>query len=311
MYCRPMPPVKCVAAAVKALVGRGGARQPELAVAAHWVHNPGGTPSIPATRSASVDQDKGETVTDTAQRFTGKTAIVTGAGSGIGRATTIRLAQEGARVIAVDLSQARLDQLLADEPALDLVAVTADLTDADAVARVMAAAGGKLDVLVNNAGIMDKFQSVAEVDDATWDRVFAVNVVSIVKLMRAAIPVMTAGGGGAIVNVSSEAALRGSAAGAAYTASKHAVIGLTKSTALMHAADGIRTNAILPGAVATNIEAPMVSQLFAERMVKYMANIAKVATPEELAAGIAFLAADEASNFNGVALPCDGGWSAI
>ncbi len=247
----------------------------------------------------------------TAQRFSGKTAIVTGAGSGIGRATAIRLAQEGARVIAVDVIQERLDKLVADEPKLDLVPITADLTDENAVARVLEATNGKLDVLVNNAGIMDKFESVAEVDDATWNKVFAINVVAVMKLMRAAIPIMKKGGKGAIVNVASEAALRGSAAGAAYTASKHAVAGLTKSTALLHAADGIRTNAIAPGATATNIQAPMGSKIFGERMGKYMQIIPQVATPEELAAGIAFLAADEASNVNGVILPCDRGWSAI
>jgi len=246
-----------------------------------------------------------------AQRYTGKTAVVTGAGSGIGRATAVRLATEGARVIAVDLIKERLDQLVADEPKLDLVPVVGNLTDEAAIAKVIEACSGVLDVLVNNAGIMDKFQSVAEVDDATWDRVFAVNVVSVMKLTRAAMPLLVKSGKGAIVNVSSEAGLRGTAAGAAYTASKHAVIGLTKSTALMHAADGVRCNAILPGAVKTNIEAPMVSDLFKARMVKYMANIPRVAEAEELAAGIAFLASDEASNFNGVALPCDGGWSAV
>jgi NAD(P)-dependent dehydrogenase (short-subunit alcohol dehydrogenase family) len=249
-------------------------------------------------------------VSISAKRFEGKTAVVTGAGSGIGRATAIRLAREGARVIAVDLAKARLDRLVADEPALELVPVTADLTDPAAVSRILEACGQKLDVLVNNAGIMDRFQSVAEVDDATWERVFAVNVVSVMRLTRAAIPLMKAAGRGAIVNVASEASLRGSAAGAAYTASKHAVAGLTKSTALLHAADGIRTNAIAPGATATNIEAPMGSAIFPERMGKYLQTIPRMATPEELAAGIAFLAADEASNFNGVILPCDGGWSA-
>jgi NAD(P)-dependent dehydrogenase (short-subunit alcohol dehydrogenase family) len=244
-------------------------------------------------------------------RFAGKTAVVTGAGSGIGRATAVQLAREGAKVIAVDLSAERLQQLRADEPTLDLVAVTANLIDADAVSQVIAACGDRLDVLVNNAGIMDHFQSMAEVDDALWERVFAVNVTAVMRLTRAAMPLLIRSGKGAIVNVASEAALRGSAAGVAYTASKHAVAGLTKSTALMHAADGVRCNAIAPGAVATNIEAPMDSKLFAERMVKYMQNIPNVATPEQLAAGICFLAADEASNFNGVILPCDGGWSAV
>jgi len=246
-----------------------------------------------------------------AKRFIGKTAIVTGAGSGIGRATAIQLAEEGAKVICVEMIKDRLDQLLADKPGLDLVPVVANLTDESAIARVIEATGGKLDVLVNNAGIMDKFQSVAEVDDATWDKVFAINVVAVMKMTRAAIPLMVKAGKGAIVNVASEAAIAGSAAGAAYTSSKHAVAGLTKSTALFHAADGIRTNAIAPGGVKTNIEAPMGSELYGPRLGKYAVNVGRMAEAEELAAGICFLASDEASNFNGVILPCDGGWSAI
>jgi NAD(P)-dependent dehydrogenase (short-subunit alcohol dehydrogenase family) len=152
-------------------------------------------------------------------RFTGRTAVVTGAGSGIGRATALRLAGEGATVVVVDLSARRLEALVAGAPRLPLFPVLADLTDEGTVGRVLAATEGRLDVLVNNAGIMDRFESVAEVDDATWDRVFAVNVGSVMRLTRAAIPLLRASGRGAIVNVASEAALRGSAAGAAYTAS--------------------------------------------------------------------------------------------
>src|SRR5271157_3049401 len=136
-------------------------------------------------------------MSSTAQRFIGKTAIVTGAGSGIGRATAIRLAREGAKVIAVDMVKERLDQLVADEPNLDLVSITADLTDEAAIARIIQATGDKLDVLVNNAGIMDKFQSVAEVDDATWDEVFAVNLVCRLLLEKKKIPLMITAGKGA------------------------------------------------------------------------------------------------------------------
>lgn len=245
------------------------------------------------------------------KRFTGKTAIVTGAGAGIGRATAVRMAQEGARVIAVDVVAERLEQLIAEQPELDLVTVAVDLAEKTAAERVIAAAQGKLDVLVNNAGIMDSFQSVSEVDDETWERVFAVNVMAVVRLTRLAIPLLKKAGKSAIVNVVSEASLRGSCAGAAYVASKHALAGLTLNTALMHAADGIRTNAIAPGAVRTSIQAEMRSPLFQERMLKYLQIIPATAEAEELAAGIAFLASDEASNFNGVILPGDGGWSAI
>ena len=244
-------------------------------------------------------------------RFTGRTAVVTGAGSGIGRATALHLAREGAAVVVVDVSARRLEALVAGAPRLPLFPVVADLTERGAVGRVLAAAEGRLDVLVNSAGIMDRFESVAEVDDETWDRVFAVNVVAVMRLTRAAIPLLRESGHAAIVNVASEAALRGSAAGAAYTASKHAVAGLTRSTALMHAADGIRTNAVAPGATDTGIEAPMGSDLFPGRMTAYLQNIPYTATPEQVAAVIVFLASDDASNVNGVIMPSDGGWSAV
>jgi NAD(P)-dependent dehydrogenase (short-subunit alcohol dehydrogenase family) len=111
-----------------------------------------------------------------------------------------------------------------------------------------------VDALANVAGIMDGFLPPAEIDDQTWERVFAVNVTSMMRLTRAVLPIMLEAGGGAIVNVSSEASLRGSAAGVAYTASKHAVNGLTKSTAFFYQSRGIRANAVVPGGVITNIE---------------------------------------------------------
>ena len=195
------------------------------------------------------------TSTDTVPgRFAGKTAIVTGAGSGIGRATALRLAREGATVVAADISHARLEELTVGNPGLALVPVTADVATGEGVAAVAAAAGGQVDALANVAGIMDGFLPPAEIDDQTWERVLAVNVTSVMRLTRAVLPVMLAAGGGAIVNVSSEASLRGSAAGVAYTASKHAVNGLTKSTAFFYKSQGIRANAVVPGGVITNIE---------------------------------------------------------
>jgi NAD(P)-dependent dehydrogenase (short-subunit alcohol dehydrogenase family) len=189
-------------------------------------------------------------------RFTGRTAIVTGAGSGIGRATALRLAREGARVVAADIDADRLEQLAAEFPDLDLVPVATDIATDDGVRAVVAAAEGRVDALANVAGIMDAFLPPAEVDDATWERVFAVNVTAVMRLTRAVLPMMLAAGGGAIVNVSSEASLRASASGVAYTASKHAVNGITKSTAVFYKGNGIRANAVAPGPVATNIQRP-------------------------------------------------------
>jgi NAD(P)-dependent dehydrogenase (short-subunit alcohol dehydrogenase family) len=195
------------------------------------------------------------------ERFAGKTAVVTGAGAGIGLATALRLAREGARVVAADISAERLALLEAKAPEGAIVAVAGDLVRVEAVQAVAAAAEGRIDVLANVAGIMDGFLPAAEVDDTTWERVMAVNVTSLMRLMRAALPLMVAAKTGAIVNIASEAALRGSAAGFAYTASKHAVIGMTRSAAFMYAKDGVRVNAIAPGGVRTSIEAPMKSAL--------------------------------------------------
>jgi NAD(P)-dependent dehydrogenase (short-subunit alcohol dehydrogenase family) len=168
-------------------------------------------------------------------RFDGRTVIVTGAASGIGRATASRVLREGGRVVAVDVSHERLDIFAADAGSADLVTVAADITDATGIDRIMTAAGPRVDGLANVAGIADDFSAAHEVTDEVWQRVFAVNVDGTFRLIRAVVPSMLEAGGGSIVNVASEAALRGSAAGIAYTASKHAVVGITRSCALMYA----------------------------------------------------------------------------
>jgi NAD(P)-dependent dehydrogenase (short-subunit alcohol dehydrogenase family) len=245
-------------------------------------------------------------------RFAAKTAIVTGAGSGIGRATALRLAHEGGTVVAADISGDRLAELTATNPGLALTPVTADIATSEGVAAVVAAAGGPVDGLANVAGIMDGFLPPAEVDDQTWERVFAINVTSMMRLTRAVLPVMLAAGAGSIVNVSSEASLRGSAAGVAYTASKHAVNGLTKSTAFFYQGQGIRANAVVPGGVLTNIEGAFRSEHAAALVGPVLqATLPSVAAPEQVAAVITFLLSADAANINGAILPCDGGWSAI
>lgn len=243
-------------------------------------------------------------------RFTGKTVIVTGAGSGIGRATASRVAREGGRVIAVDVSQPRLDEFVAEHAGADIVSLTADITDDAGVAAIVEAAGDTIDALANIAGIMDDMTPVGDLSDAVWERVMRVNVTGTMKLTRAVIPTMLAQGGGSIVNTASEAALRGSAAGAAYTASKHAVVGLTKSSAFMYGPSGIRVNAVAPGPTITNIQATFGSPLGAERIQFGMSILPDAAEAEALAASITFLLSDDGVNVNGVILASDNGWSA-
>jgi len=248
----------------------------------------------------------------TVARFADKTIIVTGAGSGIGRATATRIADEGGRVIATDVVAERLDALREELSGLAVETVVGDVSAPDTIAALIEAAGDHVDGLANVAGIMDAFLPPSEVDDATWDRVLSVNLTGPMRLTRAVLPLMIAAGGGAIVNVASEAALRGSAAGVAYTSSKHAIVGFTKSVAFFHGPQGIRANAVAPGAVATNIEAPMGSAYAAGRIGPLLQVVVPpVAQPEQLAAAITWLLSDDSANVNGALLPSDGGWSVI
>ncbi|RMI04839.1 SDR family NAD(P)-dependent oxidoreductase [Cellulomonas triticagri] len=244
-------------------------------------------------------------------RFTGRTVVVTGAGSGIGRATVVRLHAEGATVVATDVAGDRLVALAADLPGDRLRTVTGDVAEDATVEAVVAAADGRLDGLANVAGIMDGFLPAGEVDDATWDLVLRVNLTAPQKLVRAALPLLL-DGGGAIVNVASEAALRGSAAGAAYTASKHGLVGLTRHVAFAYGPQGVRANVVAPGPVVTGITGEMRSALGAARSGPVLQAVGLVPVgPEHLASAITWLLSDESANVNGAVLPSDGGWSVV
>jgi NAD(P)-dependent dehydrogenase (short-subunit alcohol dehydrogenase family) len=243
--------------------------------------------------------------------------IVTGAGAGIGRATALRFAAEGARVVVADLDATGAAAVVAEiaDAGGTAVAVVGDLSEQAVVDRVVATAVdafGGIDVLVNNAGVLDAWTAAADVTDEEWERVIRINLTAPFLLARAVVPHMLAAGRGAIVNTASQASLRGSAAGTAYTVSKHGVVGLTRSLAVMYRDAGIRTNAVAPGATRTTISAGVrpVGRGPAA-LAPYANNYGRVSEADEQAAVIVFLASDAASNLNGVVLPVDNGWSAV
>ncbi|MEV7282228.1 SDR family NAD(P)-dependent oxidoreductase [Streptomyces sp. NPDC093111] len=266
------------------------------------------------------------------QDFAGRTVVVTGAGSGIGRATALAFAERGARVLVADLNAESAAEVTAriEETGGTAVPVVGDLSDQAVVDRLVATAlapahpdaaqgaggtsgsGGTIDVLVNNAGIMDSMSAVADVTDAEWERLLRINLTAPFLLTRAVLPHMLAAGRGAVVFTASEAALRGSAAGAAYTAAKHGIVGLTKSLAVTYRHRGIRSNAVAPGGTLTNIRLDIDPEAAGPQALgAYMGNVGQPAAAETQAAAIVFLASDAASNINGAVLPVDGGWSAV
>ncbi|MEV4287900.1 glucose 1-dehydrogenase [Nonomuraea bangladeshensis] len=245
--------------------------------------------------------------------FDDRVALVTGAGSGIGRAMAVAFAKAGARVVAADVDRARAEETAAvvGEAAL---AVTADVGDQASVAALTEAAigaYGRIDVLCNNAGILDTMALPAEIAPEVWDRVIRVNLTGAFLVTHAVLPHLLRQGRGAIVNTASEAGIRGGAAGAAYTASKHGLIGLTRSVAWAYAKDGIRCNAILPGPTATNIaDGATFDPAGAARLSPVLALGELMAQPEQMADAALYLASDAASFVNGAIVPVDGGWSA-
>lgn len=249
--------------------------------------------------------------------LTGSSAVVTGAGSGIGRAVALQLAGAGARVLVADINADAAKEVAAEIVTAGATSevVVGDLSEQAVVDEVVATAVEKfdgLDILVNNAGVMDSFSTTADTTDSEWERLIRINLDAPFKLTRAAVPHMLAKGKGAIVNTASEASLRGSAAGTAYTVSKHGVLGLTKSTAIQYRDRGIRVNAVAPGGTETNIAVNADVDADGPAVIgSYRPNVGRIARVEELAAAIVFLASDAASNINGVILPVDNGWSAV
>jgi NAD(P)-dependent dehydrogenase (short-subunit alcohol dehydrogenase family) len=247
-------------------------------------------------------------------RIDGQVAIVTGAASGMGLATTNALAEAGARVLAADVNQERLEAAFAGATAI--LPHHVDLQDADAVTAMVdkaVEAFETVDILVNNAGVMDVYQGVATLDLGIWRRMFAINVDAPMHAMRRAVPIMLARGKGTIVNILSTAAGSGAAAGAAYTASKHALLGLSRSTAWTYADRGIRCNAILPGGTRTNVRESMIGEVDEAGRARarlYQQCIPAEMLPEDIAALVLMLVSDAAVRINGAEIAADGGWLA-
>ena len=250
-------------------------------------------------------------------RLEGKVAVVTGAASGMGKAIAELYAKEGASVVVSDLNIEGAEVVASGIEANGGKAIAvktnvADLNDINEMIDTAVNEFGTLDILVNNAGIMDNMGPVGDVNDESWDFIFDVNTKSVMRAIRKALPIFLDKGKGIIINTASTGGFSGAHAGAAYTASKHAVIGITKNTGFMYAQKGVRCNAIAPGATMTNISSTMknVNEFGASRTKVTQGAIPRIGQAEEIAGVALFLATDESSFVNGAVITADGGWTA-
>lgn len=253
-----------------------------------------------------------------ANRLEGKVVIITGAGRGIGRTAAVLFAEQGARLVLVDINE-ESGASAAEEVrsgGWEAIFVKTDLTDAAQVKHMVDIAiqtYGRIDVLYNNAGI-NHFGKLTVVDEATWDKVMAVNVKSVFLTCKYVLPIMVEQKKGTIINTGSAASLVGLANLPAYTASKGAVLQLTRTIALDYAKDGVRANALCPGVTATEMTEQVIyddpdPQAARARFDRVIPR-GSIADPIEIANAALFLASDESSYITGAALPVDGGYTA-
>jgi NAD(P)-dependent dehydrogenase (short-subunit alcohol dehydrogenase family) len=252
-------------------------------------------------------------------KLRGKSAIVTGASSGMGRAIAYQFAKEGGHVLALARRKEKLDELVASARDLEgrIVAYEGDVTEIDKISHIFDEAikdFGKVDILVNNAGVMDDFSGAGDVVPEIYDKVFEVNVKAPLFFMKEAVNYFKEVGGGNIINIASIGGLNGGVAGAVYTASKHALVGLSRNTAFMYGKDHIRCNTICPGSVETEVGRGEFMQNIDKQGFECCSATHKlipgVAKSEEIATIAVFLASEDSSFINGQHIVADGGWTA-
>ena len=256
-------------------------------------------------------------------RLADKVAVITGAGSGMGRAMANLFAKHGAKVVAAEWNATTLDEVVAEVRAGGgtIVGVAGDVSrreDDQRIVQVAIDTYGRLDILCNNAGIMDNMAAAGEFDEATLARVMGVNAFGPLYLINAAVPHFLAQGHGVIVNTASAAGVGGCAAGVAYTMSKHAVVGLTKNTAWAYAKSGIRCNAMAVGGVNTGIMQNTAGKVAnvdpasigAARAMAWAGMAPGYGEPIDIANLALFLASDESRFVNGAIVHIDAGWTA-
>jgi NAD(P)-dependent dehydrogenase (short-subunit alcohol dehydrogenase family) len=248
--------------------------------------------------------------------LTGKVALVTGAGSGIGRASALTFSREGAKVVVADVVIEGGEETVgmikkAGGEALFVRADVSQAAEVEALINTAVATYGRLDCAHNNAGIAGKATTIADSTEESWDRTIAINLKGVWLCMKYEIPQMLKQGGGAIVNTASDAGLIGVRRGGAYVASKHGVVGLTKTAALEYAKAGIRVNAVCPGPIDTPMLQRGASRFpqVVEKMVAAQPG-GRLGRPEEIAEAAVWLCSEAASFVTGHALPVDGGYMA-
>ena len=249
-------------------------------------------------------------------RLKGKVVLLTGGSSGMGRDMALLFAKEGAKVVATARRMNKLEELAKEAANFsgEIVPLQGDISkdeDIDKMVTTTMDKYGRIDLLVNNAGVLDNFTPLGELTDELWDWVIDINLTAPMKLARKVLLIMEKQESGNIINISSLGGLYGARAGAAYTASKHGLTGLTKNIAYIYAEKGIRCNAICPGGVETEIMNTLQPSEFGmERIMKGVANNPRSGSGMEIANIALFLASDDSSFVNGVALAADAGWTA-